>query len=252
MAVTKWPTAETDVAAPAVAWLRAAGWDVYQEVRKDKGEKSCDIIAARGASLWAVEVKVHLNADVIEQARWWRTYAHYASVAVPYKKHQQINAVLALALRTWGIGVLGVHNPNVVLYQPSEVDKERADLVTHVVKPPLNRGALAKYLRLSLTEEQKTYLPAGSPCGSGWSPYKATCAKLREIVQKNPGCTLREAITGRAPTLFDPVGIVGIKHHYGSDNTAISSLAKWIEDGKVPGIRMERDGRALKLYPQES
>jgi hypothetical protein len=61
-----------------------------------------------------------------------------------------------------------------------------------------------------------------------------------------------EAITGRAPTLFDPVGIVGIKHHYGSDNTAISSLAKWIEDGKVPGIRMEREGRALKLYPQES
>jgi Holliday junction resolvase-like predicted endonuclease len=251
MAVTKWPTAETDVAAPAVEWLRAAGWDVYQEVRKDRGERSCDIVATRGPLIWAVEVKVRLSAEVVEQARFWRTYAHYVSVAVPYVQYQRMNQVIALALREWGIGVLGVHNPS-VLYRPVATDEDRAKLVTHGIKPPLNRGALAKLFRLSLVDEQKTYLPAGSPCGSGWSPYKSTCSKLREIVQKNPGCTLREAITGRAPTLFDPVGIVGIKHHYGSDNTAISSLAKWIEGGKVPGIRMEREGRALKLYPQES
>jgi hypothetical protein len=41
----------------------------------------------------------------------------------------------------------------------------------------------------------------------------------------------------------------GIKHHYSTDATAIGALKKWIEVGKVPGVRLERDGRALRLYP---
>lgn len=244
--MTKWPTHETEVAAPVVAWLQAAGWDVYQEVKAGDG-RSCDIVATCGSLLWVVEAKVRLSTEVVEQARWWRQYAHYASVAVPYRSWPG-NAVINLAVGTWGIGVFGVHNTS-VLYRPT--DEGRAKLVTNCVNPPLNRRGMATYLRKALCEEQRTYLAAGSPCGGGWSPYKATCDKLRKIVADHPGCTLREAIVGRKPTLDGDIGFPGITHHYHTDSTAIGSLKTWIQAGKVPGVRLERDGRVLRLYPQD-
>jgi hypothetical protein len=244
--MAKWPTHETEVAEPVVAWLQAAGWDVYQEVKAGDG-RSCDIVATRGPLLWVVEAKVRLNAEVVEQARWWRQYAHYASVAVPYRSWPG-NAVINLAVGTWGIGVFGVHNPT-VLYRPAATDEDRAKLVTNCVKPSLNRQGLAKFLRLALCEEQRTYLAAGSPCGGGWSPYKATCRALERVVIDHPGCTLREAIVGAK----GPDGAQlwpGITHHYSTDSTANSSLKHWLEAGKVPGVRLARDGQSLRLYPQ--
>lgn len=245
----KWPTSEVEVAAPVVAWLRAGGWDVYQEVRLGA---SCDIVATRGRLIWAVEVKTAFGIAVVEQAKGWVEHAHYVSVAVPHRNarlsaHPQ--SVLGLALHTWGIGVLGVR-PVSYLYA-EDADPASPQLVQHVLAPPLHRK-VDNRLRAVLCEEQKTYLAAGSPFGSGWSPYKATIQNLRSLVKKHPGLNLREAIKGRAPTLDDPVGIVGIAHHYGTDATAISSLRHWIDAGKVPGVRIKYENKAIPLYPEEN
>lgn len=237
--------AEVDVAAPVVAWLRAGGWDVYQEVRNGKGgERSCDIVATRGPLVWVVEAKVRLNVEVLEQAQWWRQYAHYASVAVPHAYLMPMGQAYIHLVRAWGLGVFGVR-PKEALYGVPMVDK----LVDHLqFSPALNRKAMAPRLRGWLCEEQKTYLAAGSPCGGGWTPFKDTCRALAQVVRAHPGCTLKEAIGGRATTLLD-AGFAGIKHHYRTEATAVSSLRTWIQEGKVPGVRLEQEGRALRLHP---
>jgi hypothetical protein len=238
--------AEVDVAAPVVAWLRAGGWDVYQEVRNGKGgERSCDIVATRGPLVWVVEAKVRLNVEVLEQAHWWRQYAHYASVAVPSDACRGMGPAYAHLVGAWGLGVFRVR-PKEFLYGNPAIDK----LVDHDHQPHLNRRALAGRLRGWLHEEQKTFLAAGSPCGGGWTAFKDTCRNLKEVVQAHPGCTLKEAIGGRAPTLLDG-GFAGIRYHYRTEATAISSLRAWIGEGKVPGVRLVPEERALRLYPAD-
>jgi hypothetical protein len=164
--------------------------------------------------------------------------------------------VLRLALRTWGIGVFGVKNPDELYFCDVPSDAERAvRAVVHEDQPKLNRHADTVRLRASLCEEHKSYLAAGSACGGGWSPYKATCVALAALVAQHPGVTLSVAIKGKPPSVDLHNGIVsdgciaGIKHHYRTDATAIASLRMWIAEGKVPGVRADRDGKVIRLYP---
>lgn len=243
--IKKWPESETQVAAPVVAWLRAGGWDVYQEVRAGQNTtKACDIIATRDRLVWAIECKTRLSEAVILQAYWWSGFAHYASVAVPQPAHSIITSYW---LKGHGMGMLIVRDPT----EHSTVYPTPEQQVDHELQPQLNRHARADRLRGWLREEQKTYHAAGSPCGGGWSPYKATVRALVEQVAKHPGLKLKEAIAGRAPTLDDPIGIAGIAHHYGTDATAVSSLRHWLDAALVPGVRTEYDGRAIRLYPSD-
>jgi len=253
--LTRWPASETDVAQPVVAWLRAGGWDVYQEVRQGRGERSCDIVATRGPLVWAVEVKVQFGIEVLEQAIYWSQYANYSSVAVPQKSSRRGNGVVyRLALSHWGIGVFEVGDPSKMLWREAGIENPSL-LVKHERCPVLHRRGRAAEMRTWLYEEQKSYLAAGTACGGGWSPYKQTCQALRDKVRQHPGCTLREAIVGREVRIGEDgtvdYGWAGIKHHYRMDSTAISSLKVWLEKGKVPGVRLEHEGRYVRLYPQK-
>jgi hypothetical protein len=84
-----------------------------------------------------------------------------------------------------------------------------------------------------------TKLPAkaGAIGGGGrWTPFRDTCEQLRAVVASAPGITLKE-------------GIAAIRHHYTSMASARGALAARIESGLVPGVRLERDGKAVRLYP---
>ncbi len=72
---------ETELCKPLIAWLDAAGWDVYAEVDSPAG--AIDVLAVRGRVLWAIEAKLHWTFEVYAQAEQRRATAHYASVAVP-------------------------------------------------------------------------------------------------------------------------------------------------------------------------
>lgn len=120
----RWPTAETQVAAPVVAWLRAGGWDVYQEVRQGAGARACDIVATQGRLIWAVEVKTRLSNAVLEQAAYWRQYAHFASVAVPMRYDE--DWVQKVFIERHGLGVIGVKDPHVSYYK-TELTEEVSD-----------------------------------------------------------------------------------------------------------------------------
>lgn len=223
---------EEQLARPIVAWLRERHWEVYQEVAF-RG-RCADIVATLGPRVWVIEVKKTLGLDVITQAVRWIGSAHFVSVAAPsvigaYGSHRDF---IRKILDWQGIGLLEVrcHRQRPSDLAPIDVDES--------VQPPIHRRAAAGVLRCALDEKQKTFAPAGN--GSRhWSPFKRTCETVLCRVRYQPGITMKELLDIETT-------------HYRSKSSAASSLAIWIENGKVPGVRLEREGGRLRLFPDEA
>lgn len=212
---------EKDLAKIVVDWLRDMHWEVYQEVQIHSFGAVADIVAVQGKLVWVIETKLAFGLAVIEQAEDWRNYAHYTSIAVPsgrggYKSYSLGKRICDI----FGVGWLTVR-----MYE-----------VIEQVHPALNRKAMADRIRQSLTEEHKTFAEAGNNRGHHWTPFQATCLDVSRKVHDKPGISMKEMLDG-------------LKHHYASSATARSCLLKWISLGKVKGVRMERKGRAIELYP---
>ena len=211
-------TRETDLARAVVSHLRALRWEIYPEVRP-KGLKGCaDIVAVQGPVVWVVETKLSFGLSVIEQAHDWRKYAHFVSVAVPWSERTRMAEIIC---RRLGIGVLRV--------APGAAIDERC-------LPAFNGKALATRVKDGLTEKHKTYAEAGNAQGRRYTPFRRTCEEVALAVAERPGLLLAE--------LLDRV-----KTHYLNRASARTCLPRWIREGIVPGVRLERDGRALRLYP---
>lgn len=202
-----------------VAWLQRHDFECYQEVDAHVGV--ADIAATCDGLLVIVELKVSLTFTVIAQAIRWRPYAHHVYVAVPQNK-TALSEGQRLAYRVCedrGVGV--------AIFNGDERN------IRIVSAPAINRRALTS--KIKLCEEQKTY-EAGAPTGARWTPFKATCRALLDRVTREPGVTLKAALDG-------------LEHHYASPASARATMHKRIAQGVVPGVRCERDGRAVKLWP---
>jgi hypothetical protein len=215
---------EQALASELVAWLEAQHWDVYQEVRVSEysGSPIADVVAVQGRLVWIVECKTTLGLAVLGQALRWRGQVHFASVCAPQMPRRG-NASWAAErfARELGVGLLTAEHGYVSQHEA----------------PRLNRRPCGvEQIRAALRPEHKTYAKAGSARGGYWTPFRQTCHYLREAVEKQPGVTLRDAIAN-------------IQTHYSSPQTARSSLPSLIEKGVVRGVRLEREGRALRLYP---
>lgn len=206
---------EQQLAAVVVAWLQAAGWEVYQEVSSLEGV--ADIVATQGGLVWVIEAKLTTGLDVLEQAARWKPWAHQASIATPTR-----NRFAYQVARKLGVGAL--------LVGPGDIEE--------AVEAPLFRRAQADKLRATLHEEHKTFAPAGNATGARSTSFGRTCRAVASYVQRNPGVSLKQ--------LLDEV-----ETHYTSKSSARASLARWIDAGKVAGVRLERDGKALRLLPAE-
>lgn len=70
---------------------------------------------------------------------------------------------------------------------------------------------------------------------------QAEVARLRDLVeavQRRPGITLREALADS-------------RHHYSSSAVARASLARQIRSGLIEGLRLEQQGRDVRVWPRE-
>jgi hypothetical protein len=182
------------------------------------GAKVADIVAVQNKLLWAIETKLSFGLSVIEQSSEWCGQAHYSSVAVPQTKGSRFAQIVA---QRFGVGVLVV--------QPGDVWERSA--------PQLNRK-VGEWLKNSLNETQKTYAKAGNSCGSRWTPFQETCRSIRAVVSTRPGISMKDLLAT-------------IRTHYRTTATARSCIAKWAEAGAVKGVVLKRDGRELRLYPEE-
>lgn len=209
---------EADLARPLVAWLRDLGWDVYQEVACHTGGRRADIVAKKGSVLWVVETKLRLGWEVLSQAEFWLRYAHRVSIGVP-----TTHTAAERCCKLLGLGLLWAIN--------SEQVHERVT--------PAFRRHVTPTLGRALREEHKTFGEAGNCLSQYYSPYKATCRALLDEVQRTPGILLKDLVAK-------------VPHHYASPESARCSIAKWAEYGKLPGVRVERKGRLIHLYPAEA
>lgn len=203
---------EQDMAARVVAWLQEQHWDVYQEVVV-RGPRA-DIVAVQGRIVWVIECKAAMGLRLLEQAWSWRGVAHYVSAAIPSRSGSRFGDKI---MRDYGIGLLSV-----------------GDSVSETVPPLLWRRADVDTIRTRLREEHKTYAAAGNASSSYYSPWKATCDEVRAFVARTPGCSLKDLVDG-------------IRHHYRTAANARTSLRTWIDEGKISGVRLVRDGRHLTL-----
>jgi hypothetical protein len=213
---------ETDLAKKVIQWLEADKWDVYQEVQVRGGGNCADIIAQRGALVIIIECKLSAGMDVLSQLMEWEGYAHYILAAVPHS-----GPMFKLILKKFGFGVIPVCARDGI-YHWSLGDMRR--------KPYGIEDT-----RKSLIPIRKTFAEAGNNWGARWSPYQQTCHCLLEIVQKEPGITLKSAIA-----------LLSGKHHYANDQSARGSLLKWGLEGSVKGVRFERIGKQILLHPVTS
>lgn len=215
---------EVELCERVVAWLKVQHWEVYQEVSFGYGESRADIVAVMGPTVWIIEAKCRLSLALIDQALAWRGYAHLISIATLRPKRPPRNAVHWIC-KTTGIGWISVHK------ERNETNAEYS--------PQLMRDArLVDRLRSRLHEQQKHCAPAGSRAGGYWTPFSETCREVLSRVRKQPGLTMKE--------LMD-----GLKHHYSSDASARRCLAHLAGAGVVKGVRVERDGRLIRFYPEE-
>lgn len=220
---------EEDFAATLVDWLRDLKWEVYQEVQSHRGDSRADIVAVQGRLLWVIETKLSFSLELLWQAWQWKHWAHYVSVSVPAgMQGSKGKRMTQHFCRLMEIGLLVGRRAGYTKLEGGEFDEE--------IAPRLDRKANVGPIRDTLTEEHKTYAKAGNSHGLFYSPFRATCDRVKKAVTQQPGLTMKELIDG-------------IETHYQSTATARSSLAKWIDKGVVEGVRSERDGRFLRLYP---
>ncbi len=223
-------TSEVDLARGVKEWLESQGYDVYQEVGLFRSV--ADLVAIQGQKIVIVEAKLSLGLRVIEQAVNWRRYAHLVYAATPFSTRRRDDQFVYHVAATYGIGLLTVrkipdfHTPGQFTYQVEETQAS-----------PFNRKIRSDYVRLHLNEAQKTWAEAGNNRGQRWTPFQQTCRNLQEFVQRQPGCTIKDAIDG-------------IKHHYGTPATARAVMVRYIQTGIVHGLRLERQGQKWLLFPK--
>lgn len=205
---------ETELAGVVVSWLRSEGWQVWQEV-----DGYYDILAVLGARMWSIETKLSFGLPVVAQA-WERSrHVHWASVAVPAAARDRAPRMLDSVCGHYGIGVLLVGLTEVEVRLPPALHRKQGDAE----------------LRARLAGIPQDFAPAGQS-GSYWTGHKGTSQRLAEYVGRHPGSTVKEVVAA-------------IDHHYRRDSTARARIASLALDGVYPGVRVEREGKLLRLYP---
>lgn len=209
---------ETDLARAVVTELQRQGYETYEEVVH--GGRRADIVAVAGPLVFVVECKVSMSLKLFDQMAQWRGEASYVVGAV---NSARVGPAALRYLQFEGFGLWTVSASEII---------ER-------VRPRLNRVNRDQWsLKRKLRPEHRSgeYAAAGSQ-GGYWTPFRSTCRDLAEIVRKEPGIELREALTK-------------IDHHYSSAKSAISALPGLIRKGVVAGVRLE-DGRPLRVFPNQ-
>lgn len=221
---------EEDFAATIVAWLRDMGWEVYQEVEPRRNDGVADIVATRGPLVWIIEVKLAPTWELLYQATMWEHWAHYVSVAVPTTgASKQHRFVFKAYCHDHGIGLL----------QTKSFDLNGHWVEEEIAPRFVRRAGHVGLVRAALTDRHKDYVRAGNAKGLRYTPFKATCEEVARRVKEKPGLTLKECIDG-------------LNHHYHSTATARNCISKWARRGVIEGVRAERDGKLLRLYPDKN
>lgn len=215
--------AEVDIAREIIEYLKADGWEIYQEVKY--GSHYADIVAKRGPVIWVIEAKVSFGLDVIEQAANWLDKAHMVSVAVTWTRKSHFKNKIC---EKFGIGVLTWKEKIDPYYDFWNVKEQ--------VRPEFHRKIRNVWDQV-LKPEHQTFCEAGSTgAKKRFTPFQDTCQQLIRLVNQKPGIEIGAALKE-------------IKHHYKTPSSARSSLVSYILKGIIPELRTEYVNKKILLFP---
>lgn len=187
-----------------------AGQEVYKEVQHGRGR--IDFVSVLEPVRTAVEVKLHANLAVLEQAMNNCLYCHYSYVAIPWVRGVYAGSTFNKICRRFGIGVLVYED------YPSPAVEE-------YVAPEFRRKVLA----LKLADFQKESVAGGN--GGYMTEFKMTIRGIVNYAKATPGAKLSEALKH-------------VPHHYSTAACGASSIRKWIERGVVRDFTLD-NGRII-------
>ena len=228
---------EQDLAARVVGWLQQDGWDVWQELQDRYSGPVLDICARRGPATHAIECKMEASFAVLEQAMEWRGRANFVSVAVPVRTLRasastvRSRRMFGRCCEAFGLGLIEV-----------SIDEDWRQIRWGV-------GQMARVredrffcpLAELLTDERRAWpAAAGNNRSERYTPFREFCARVRVVVEAEPGITVRAAVERAG------------EHHYSSDKAARSSILHWIVSGKVHGVRAKPGSRCMQLFPSSA
>ena len=167
------------------------------------------MVAVKGDEYIVIETKMSMNMTLLEQGYYWKDKAHKVYICIPSKR--KLNKFALQICRDFGIGLYIYRKKELVMINDSSV---------------CNDPNLPK-----IHEQQKDSI-AGSNGGGFITPFKLTRGKLVKYIEENGECSLHNAMDN-------------IDHHYGSLNSAKSSIHKMIKTNVIEELSMFKKGRSL-------
>lgn len=213
---------ESDMFIPVKDWLINQSQhkvdNVYAEVI------DCDVVGltenpSKQAISVIVEMKLHLNFRVIEQAIRATKFGNYVYVAVPKTKTRPSNLAIEL-LNKYRIGLLFIDLTKKKIHQQVTLYEEAPYIVNNS----------KRNIRHSVKEVNKT-LVGGVKSGDGQTPYSIMIEKVKEYMEKQKhidieeGKPLEESGWVHPKTLVENLAVV--KNHY---TTPIPSISATLQE----------------------
>lgn len=229
---------ERAVAIPLCAYLRAEGWEVFEEVRYRYDDTKtafwiADVVALKNGVLVVFEAKAAFSLAVMRQAERWIGLANEVYVVVPGtgKPANPDHAYGCDKLLAVGIGVLHIRKHTKVEVQSAA---RRGGL-----PPP---EALVVEKQSAIRSHAETYrLEAALHPAQASGEFAGAGTKTGERVTK--GSLAHKAIREHLDTLPGRVApLVDVARAVGTSTWVIT---KWAKDSKIKGVQL--DGRELEI-----
>lgn len=196
--------------------FKKLGYETYAEVpMKGGGSKRCDMYARNetpnseqyGHTI-VFEAKLSFNFKVIEQAYYWKKFAHQCYIVVPTSIKNKSTRVFAREVcKKLGIGVIEVNVKNNKYFVTVKSE--------NILNPKIPK----------LYDEQKKILSSNST-NTYITPFKVTVMKINEYMEDKTQSTIIDLVKN-------------INHHYKSPNSACRSIKVNIERNIIPGYNIK-------------
>lgn len=235
---------EQDLFEPVKGWLENNGYEVFSEVSPRRINRRADVVGKCGKAILIVELKTTLSLELIDQAYYWKRYAHYIYVAIP-KRRKEIPQIIRDYLKKEGIGLI-------------EVSLRDHEIIVRE-KAKFNRPFLPHKINWEkeLLPEHKTWLKGGSSGGGYVTPFKITIENIKRYLYQERFKWISQYTGDEGWRTIDNI-LEHCETHYANPKNTVSSILRnnqfdWCECKKENGqwfFRFKAESKQTRKFQE--
>lgn len=209
---------ETELCKPVSDYFKKIYPDceIFYEVKSSSSGK-IDVVVRYEERIYAIELKLHANLLVTNQAFNNLRFSHQSFVVIPKKSLRSFNKGLYESIcKSLNINLLVINNFGNV--EPLVIGMENVPKKS-----------------LVLLENQKTYVGGGEASGKCWSEFKETIDKVTKYL-----------ITNKNEPEYLDVILTNVGHHYCNAKSGSRTIKKYIDRKILKEFIFQDDGK-IKL-----